>query len=579
MKLFSSAVLGATLLALGGCGGGNAPVVVTDPATVAPPVTPPVTAPITPTLPVVRPPTDETPVEPVFAGVRIGGVAIAASGLPLAHADIAVKCQAGYGTATTAADGSYSLSLEGAALPCMLQAFGDTLPLYGLATGTGAGTVVANVSPLTELILAAASHADPAVIFAGYPASGIGAADLAQGTATVAAALAAAGIDLSGASPLGTTPATGATSAALATRLVTGASNLALLVAAFQNSSTDLTRSLLVAPPVAACPQYRSGAFRIVFSNGRRGLLQADWASGAAGIATDGTATDGTATDGAADSGTIAFNPSDACRFTYTGKDGTVLSGAASAEGLLVLSDAARAASGVGLPVQGYGVADTAGGWNTAEYRYDAATGVPVNAYGTLAISETGAVSRAACNDIAAECVAATGSTASVVADATSGALSLQGRLDPAFAGGEPVYLYRSPRRGKVLVMALAGGGILVATPAGIAIPLPVVGSTTSAFDVSTRFDPNLASARASHTSTTVLLANALTGSVVGLEAVLGALPQQGFYDQPRAGMRYRPRTASVVVEIRLAPVGTGLAVYGGGGTDRFFGFSALVEP
>jgi hypothetical protein len=568
MKLFSTAALGATLLALGGCGGSNPPIITAEPATVGPvaPVLPPVTPPL-PVLPAIQPPVVEIPDEPVYAGVRISGAAIAASGLALAHADIAVKCQTGYGTTTALADGSYSASLPGAALPCMVQAFGDSLPLYGLATGTGPGTVVANVSPLTELIMAASSHADPAVIFAGYPASAIGAADLARGTATVIAALSASGIDLSGASPLGSLLAAGVPAAALASRLNTGASTLAALVAAFQDGSSDLTRTLLVAPPVAACPQYRSGSYRIVFSNGRRGVLLADWGGGAAGITTDG----------AAASGSIAFSSADACRFTYTGIDGTVLDGAASIEGLLVLRDAARGASGVGLPVQAYTVADTAGGWNTAEYLYDSTTQAPGNAYSTLVISPTGAVTKTACNEIAADCLASADQS-KVVANAATGALSLEGRLDSGYSGGEPVYLYRSPRRGKLLVIPLAKGGILVATPAGITAPLPVAGSTNAYFDVSSHFGPNGAEASFVRTSATILLAYAPTGSVFSLLATAKAAPQQRFYDQPRAGMRYRPQTSQVGVQVMLTAPGTGLAVYGGSGNDRYFGFSALVE-
>ena len=576
MKLLSTAALGAAMLALAGCGGGgggNAPVVTGNAAPVAPvtpvrpvlPVLPAVTPPPAPTLPGILPPTDETPAAPVVAGGRLSGSAVAASGEALAHADIAVECHAGYGTTTALADGSYSASLPGAALPCMLQAFGDTQALYGLAAGTGAGTVVAHVSPLTELVMAAASHADPAVIFAGYPASGIGPADLAQGTATVLAALSASGIDLSGGSPLDGTLAAGA-AAALASRLNTGASTLAALVAAFQDGSADLTRTLLVAPPVAACPQYRNGRYRIVFGSGRRGVLLADWASGAATVTTEGTA----------DGGRIVFSPSDACRFTYTGTDGTVLDGAASLEGLIVLRDAARGVSGVGLPVQAYTVADTAGAWNTAEYRYDTATRTAVNAYGTLAVSPGGDITRSACGETATDCVASA-YRPKVVADTTTGALALEGRLDAAGPGGEPVYLYRSPRRGKLLVIPLADGGILVATPAGNPAIFPAAGSKLVYYDALSAPGANGPVATFARVSASIVSAYAVTGSVVR-QLPAGGLPQQFFYGQPRAGMVYRPQTETVNAQVVLAPVGTGLAVYGGAGAGGYLGFSALVE-
>ena len=565
MKLLSTAALGAALLALGGCGGGNAPVM-TGNAAPAAPVLPAVTPPPAPTLPGILPPADETPAAPVFAGVRISGAAVASSGEALAHADIAVKCHAGYGTTTALADGRYSASLPGAALPCMVQAFGDTQALYGLAAGTGAGTVVADVSPLTELVMAAAAHADPAVVFAGYPASGISPADLALGTATVVAALSAGGIDLSGGSPLDGTRAAGAVAAALASRLTTGASTLAALVAAFQDGSADLTRTLLVAPPVAACPQYRNGSYRIVFGSGRRGVLLADWASGAATLTTEGTA----------DGGRIVFNPSDACRFNYTGIDGTVLDGAASLEGLMVLRDAARGVAGIGLPVQAYTVADTAGAWNTAEYRYDTGTRTAVNAYGILAVSPGGDITRSVCSETATDCVASA-SRPKVVADATTGALGLLGRLDADGPGGEPVYLYRSPRRGKLLVIPLAEGGILVATPSGNPAIFPAAGAKLVYYDALSAPGADGPVATFARVSATIVSTYAVTGSVVR-QLAAGALPQQFFYGRPRAGMVYRPQTDTVNAQIGLAPVGTGLAVYGGAGAGGYLGFSVLVE-
>ncbi len=100
----------------------------------------------------------------------------AATGLALANANVEIKCATGSGTATTIADGTYSASITGGALPCMLEVTGTVngtaVTLHSVSeagTASGANTsAVANVTPLTEMIIAQLTGSLPSEAFAGF---------------------------------------------------------------------------------------------------------------------------------------------------------------------------------------------------------------------------------------------------------------------------------------------------------------------------------------------------------------------------------------------------------------------------
>lgn len=146
------------------------------------------------------------------ASLQVSGTA--ASGAALAHAAVEVKCAAGSGTATTAADGRYSVSMAGAALPCVVQVTGQagaaTLVLHsvteaGTTDGSGNTDATANVTPITELVVARLAAKLPKDFFAGFgadAAKALTADDLKAAAAAVIAALKNAGIALADIDPL-----------------------------------------------------------------------------------------------------------------------------------------------------------------------------------------------------------------------------------------------------------------------------------------------------------------------------------------------------------------------------------------
>lgn len=97
---------------------------------------------------------------PAASGVVISGTA--ATGAALASAPVGVRCATGSGTATTDAAGTYSVTVTGGVLPCLIEVTGtvngNTVALHSVAeagTATGATTTArANVTTVSELIVA-----------------------------------------------------------------------------------------------------------------------------------------------------------------------------------------------------------------------------------------------------------------------------------------------------------------------------------------------------------------------------------------------------------------------------------------
>ena len=139
------------------------------------------------------------------ASVQLNGTA--ATGAALANASVSAKCVTGSGSATTDANGIYTLKLEGGALPCIIQVSGTqggvAVTLHSLAEAGSTNAAVANVTPLTEMIVAQLSARLPAELFAAFGSgTPVSTETLTAATQAVLSALkAATGIDLGSIDP------------------------------------------------------------------------------------------------------------------------------------------------------------------------------------------------------------------------------------------------------------------------------------------------------------------------------------------------------------------------------------------
>ena len=119
----------------------------------------------------------------------------AAAGLALAGATVGAKCRAGNGASTSNADGTYILIVAGGQPPCMLEVTkpADGSRLHVVVTGSG-DSVIANISPLTEMVTARVLRNDPAAYYAAFDGAAapaiITAASVAAAQADVRTALA-----------------------------------------------------------------------------------------------------------------------------------------------------------------------------------------------------------------------------------------------------------------------------------------------------------------------------------------------------------------------------------------------------
>ena len=157
IKRLTLALAGAALATLAGCGGGGGS---SSPAAATPALT--------------------------LTGTAATGAAI--SGGP-----VTVKCASGTGSATTNADGSYTVIVSNGAFPCLAKVTAaDGSVLNSVVTGTGGSSAVANITPVTQLIVASLAGGDPAAYFAAFDATaatGVTSAKVAAAQTSVVATL------------------------------------------------------------------------------------------------------------------------------------------------------------------------------------------------------------------------------------------------------------------------------------------------------------------------------------------------------------------------------------------------------
>lgn len=387
---------------------------------------------------------------PTQASLQLSGVA--ATGLAMASSPVDVKCASGTGTATTNASGGYTVTVTDGTLPCIVKVTGLVngveVTLHSLAqagtTSNSSTTATANVTPLTEMILARAVGTLPSDLFANFGSgSAVTSTAITQASTDVLAALStAAGVDLTTIDPF-STPLVAATSAnptggnnydKLLDQLGTVVSPATLAqvvsqIASTSGSGAPTTLSEVVTNiskgSLAGCPQALSGKYRIIDYIGTSDVVDIDFGAGTL------TAADGD----------HAITPgSQACEFSVAGSvSTTVVIGPAGAG---VTRDAERA--GFIFPVQAHSFASVQGKWEFLE------SGVEEASFSNKARHWVGEMNVAADGKVTV-CdydVPANNFSACVVD--TEEAASIQASSDGTFnlqygSGSSPVYGFRAP--------------------------------------------------------------------------------------------------------------------------------------
>ncbi|WP_213297308.1 hypothetical protein [Paraburkholderia sacchari] len=206
---------------------------------------------------------------------------VVAVGAALGGAAVNVTCSAGSGSATTNADGSYSVGISGEALPCVLTATssdGKTV-LHSVVPGAGAntGNATANVTPLTELLIAQLSGEDPAKFVAAFtPTTAVSTTSVSSAQTALISVLKSAGVDVSGAGDLiGGTISAGSHQGydgildTLQSTMTSAGTNLGELTATVADSTGSTTAAAstlatILAPANPDCTALKSGDHRLI---------------------------------------------------------------------------------------------------------------------------------------------------------------------------------------------------------------------------------------------------------------------------------------------------------------------------
>jgi hypothetical protein len=331
---------------------------------------------------------------------------VAATGAAIPGAAVLAKCNGGSGTATTAANGTYTINLTAGSLPCVLEVTPVSGPkLYSVATGSGT-SVTANITPLTQLIVAKLVGKDPAAYFSAFAASDITALTATAVTATQAAVvdtLKNNGVDASAVGNLlsgNLVAASGGTPGnamdlvldALNTKLTTAGVTLAQLTTQVAQTSPSATPSATVSvppdlalrPAAATCAALRSGSY-LTF-NPHIGPVGDNGSASIGKLVIDVVAS--TSTFAGNPPNTIVPVAGSLCRFTSSdGTDATV-----SQSGVIVLEDASTKRFAVLFPEQSIALADLAGDWNLLGFDRAKTTDPLVPTSRTVTINGTGSV-------------------------------------------------------------------------------------------------------------------------------------------------------------------------------------------
>ena len=78
---------------------------------------------------------------------------VAATGLAIDGGSVVVQCVSGTGTATTLANGSYTVTIENGQGPCLITVTKGNIVLRSMSPQTTSGTAVANVTPFSNAIV------------------------------------------------------------------------------------------------------------------------------------------------------------------------------------------------------------------------------------------------------------------------------------------------------------------------------------------------------------------------------------------------------------------------------------------
>ena len=545
--------LTAASMVLSACGGGSsndAPAVVTPPPVVVAP-----------------------------ASLTISGTA--ATGAAMGTASVQIKCATGIGTATSGTDGSYTSTMSGAVLPCVISATssdGKTV-LRSIAPAGSATTVTANITPLSEFITAQIAGGDAATLFTSFDANAQAKLTSSGVTAAVSAVIAAlkGTVDLTGVNPLSdalvaaspgkTGNALDQSLDALSAALKAGGTTVADVAAALvANPTAPSVVQALLQPAASSCGALRSGTFHTL-----------DPYNGTTPVSTrviDAAALTITKPDGTAK--TLAPVSGSACAFTT---DSGATSVFIASSGVMVMRYAQTSTVSRAMllvPHQTIPLAELAGNWNVTVYGGEKFGDAFAPGYSTETLDAASNVTAGADCDGLSACVSWIPRASDVMVVNTDGGYT---QTDPEGTGARVFAVKTASGRIALFAMLLDADK----KPRGWAIfskqsalTLPTVGQVDNFWDVEVNYN---GASSPQDVQTTISTVDSTAGSYTRTRASDGRIDGYSI-NKPRTGMRYRPAGTSAGATFKealttpLTGFGLTLSSSVSTGSDNFFGIS-----
>lgn len=524
---------------------------------------------------------------PGLALLRLSGVA--ATGAALAGATVQARCVTGSGQATTATDGSYSMDVANATLPCVLSATaaGGGTQLRSLASPANGATQVVHLNPVTELAVAQLAGQHAGAFFQGFDASAaarVTASAMGTATTAVAALLRDAGVDIGAIGDPFTAPLVAAHGSvtgngydqaldALAATLNQAGTTLPQLATQVAQAAPSAPASTTAAPALppnmllrrahASCASLRSGTYRIITpSNPTQParLINVD-APRATFTWADGT--------------TNTHRSLGGCTFEDTARPARWV---VTPAGVMVGSNDGPA---IAFPEQATTLADWAGSWNWAEW-FEVQPAVRALDMGIVDIDATGQITRGQECRMLEPCVTNTGPVPTLRTHPDGGLEVLSG------GPTRRLFLYR-PAGGAGMGVMVGSDGLMFmsrVTPQS----LPALNDSWHRLDLG--IDQQLRTAGFTFSSYRAAAVDSAAGSYTRLRVQDGG-SQVFRFNFPRTGVIHRAPGTTVLntgttvnyTELYVLPLGTtGVLAYGRQTADNqrnlgVFGLAIAVPP
>lgn len=396
------------------------------------------------------------------ASLALSGTAT--NGTAIASAPISVKCQSATGTATTKTDGTYSVAIAGASLPCALELTNpaDNTKLHSIAIGTGT-SATSNITPLAELTVANLQKQSPATAFSGFDATA------AAKTATSDAVKAAQSVVLSFLTANNIDVGALANTDLIGSPLTSGDAQSNVL-AAVQKTITapiaDVASILATAP--AGCPVARSGKYTVISYTGAVSSYDVDFAAKTILLPSDAKPT--------------AFAASSANPCEFTGGDVTVNF---AKSGLAIYKAATAAEIGIAFPVQTFDKNVFGDTYNISGYFANGSgfaspgSTAPNAQIGTMKINADGSYRLCGEKDYSDQCTL----FGNAIVGTFSSTPNADGSGNISFADGSTnkIYTYTAPNGEKLLVSS-ADKSFLIAARQTSIDPSTIALNSTSVF-------------------------------------------------------------------------------------------------